>query len=177
VDSSSSSGEFQLSGCSANHFSAAGYRSQRARTDTCTLQLLTVPVYLAACAYVLVTAVYADRLSTRFPFLLAAQLLCLIGFAINRKYRLSTSLFPRQFIPPRRLRAFGADSLPLFPVTPAPAGVKFFGLILCAMGAYGGVPAMITWLTGNLSGQAKRGVGSALTLGLGSLGGVASSNM
>lgn len=64
-----------------------------------------------------------------------------------------------------------------FAVTPAPSGVKFFGLILCAMGAYGGVPAMITWLTGNLSGQAKRGVGSALTLGLGSLGGVASSNM
>ncbi|ORY88026.1 MFS general substrate transporter [Leucosporidium creatinivorum] len=109
------------------------------------VQLLTVPVYLAACAYVLVTAVYADRLKTRFPFLLAAQLLCLVGFTIN--------------------------------LTPAPVGVKFFGLILCAMGAYGGVPAMITWLTGNLSGQAKRGVGSALTLGLGSLGGVASSNI
>lgn len=32
---------------------------------------------------------------------------------------------------------------------------------------------MISWLSNNLSGQAKRGVGSALTLGLGSLGGVA----
>lgn len=36
---------------------------------------------------------------------------------------------------------------------------------------------MITWLTGNLAGQSKRGVGSALTLGLGSLGGIASSNI
>lgn len=98
-----------------------------------------------ACIYVIITAIYSDRLRTRFPFLLAAQALMAIGFAIN--------------------------------LTPAPAGVKFVGLYLCAAGAYGGVPSMISWLSGNLAGRTKRAVGTGLTLGLGSLGGIASSNI
>ncbi|SCZ93505.1 BZ3500_MvSof-1268-A1-R1_Chr6-3g08705 [Microbotryum saponariae] len=110
------------------------------------VQLLTVPMYVFACAYVLITSVYADRYRTRFPFLLAAQVLCLIGFTIN-----------------------------IIPT--APVGVKFFGLFLCAAGAYGGVPSMISWLSTNLSGTTKRAVGTGLTLGIASLGGIISSNV
>ncbi|SCV67606.1 BQ2448_5217 [Microbotryum intermedium] len=110
------------------------------------VQLLTVPMYVFACSYVLISSVYADRYRTRFLFLLAAQILCLIGFTIN-----------------------------IIPT--APVGVKFFGLFLCAAGAYGGVPSMISWLSTNLSGTTKRAVGTGLTLGIASLGGIVSSNV
>lgn len=35
-------------------------------------------------------------------------------------------------------------------LTPAPSGVKYFGLFLVASGAYGGLPAVVTWLSNNL---------------------------
>ncbi|KAK4051224.1 hypothetical protein OIV83_003046 [Microbotryomycetes sp. JL201] len=109
-------------------------------------QLLTIPVYMqVACAWVVGTSILADKRKTRFPFLLANQILCLIGFTIN--------------------------------LTPAPYPVKFVGLIFAACGCYGGVPTMVSWLTGNLAGETKRAVGSGLTLGIASLGGVISSNI
>ncbi|KAM0787530.1 hypothetical protein ACM66B_003601 [Microbotryomycetes sp. NB124-2] len=62
-------------------------------------------------------------------------------------------------------------------IVPAPYPVKFVGLIFAAAGAYGGVPTMVSWLTGNLAGETKRAVGSGLTLGIASLGGIISSNV
>ncbi|GAA6002094.1 uncharacterized protein JCM10292_001844 [Rhodotorula paludigena] len=58
-----------------------------------------------------------------------------------------------------------------------PSGVRYFGLFLIAMGAYGGLPSSVTWLSTNLSGQCKRAVGSAAQIGLGNLGALASSNV
>lgn len=48
---------------------------------------------------------------------------------------------------------------------------------LCAAGAYGGVPSMTSWFSANNAGRVKRAVATGLVLGLGSLGGVASSNI
>ncbi|GAA5890583.1 hypothetical protein JCM6882_002970 [Rhodosporidiobolus microsporus] len=62
-------------------------------------------------------------------------------------------------------------------LTPAPNGVKYFGLFLIAMGAYGGLPTTVTWLTNNLSGQTKRGVGTAFQIGIGNLAALASTNV
>ncbi|GAA5840352.1 hypothetical protein JCM5353_002791 [Sporobolomyces roseus] len=62
-------------------------------------------------------------------------------------------------------------------LTPAPVGVKYFGLFLIASGAYGGLPTVVTWLTNNLSGSTKRGVGSAFQIGIGNLGALVSSNV
>ncbi|GAA5821794.1 hypothetical protein JCM10212_005332 [Sporobolomyces blumeae] len=62
-------------------------------------------------------------------------------------------------------------------LTPAPVGVKYFGLFLVAAGAYGGLPTVVTWLTNNLSGSTKRGVGSAFQIGIGNLGALVSSNV
>ncbi|GAA5913374.1 hypothetical protein JCM8208_004745 [Rhodotorula glutinis] len=62
-------------------------------------------------------------------------------------------------------------------ISPAPSGVKYFGIYLIAMGAYGGLPTSVTWLSNNLSGQTKRAVGSAAQIGLGNLGALASSNV
>ncbi|CEQ43156.1 SPOSA6832_05059 [Sporobolomyces salmonicolor] len=62
-------------------------------------------------------------------------------------------------------------------LTPAPMGVRFFGLFLLASGAYGGLPTTVTWLSNNLSGSTKRGVGSAFQIGIGNLGALVSSNV
>ncbi|KAK4051223.1 hypothetical protein OIV83_003045 [Microbotryomycetes sp. JL201] len=109
------------------------------------VQLLTVPCYIIACIYVIAIAYISDRVKTRFPFLVACQLLNVVGFTIQ--------------------------------ITPAPLALKFIGVILCAMGAYGGVPSMISWFSGNLSGSAKRATATGLVLGVGSLGGIVSSNI
>ena len=55
-------------------------------------------------------------------------------------------------------------------VTPAPSGVKLFGLFLVAAGSYGGLPSVVTWLGNNLAGQTKRGVGMAFQIGIGNVG-------
>ncbi|KAK4056022.1 hypothetical protein OIO90_003017 [Microbotryomycetes sp. JL221] len=109
------------------------------------VQLLTVPVYVIACIYVIGIAIVSDRVKTRFPFLVLCQSLCVIGFTIQ--------------------------------ITPAPLALKFIGVILCCMGAYGGVPSMISWFSGNLAGSAKRATATGLVLGVGSLGGIVSSNI
>ncbi|SCV67346.1 BQ2448_5992 [Microbotryum intermedium] len=121
------------------------------------VQLLTIPVYVFACIYVLITAIYADRMKTRFPFVMEALGRSALGIIIN--------------------------------LTPAPSGVKYFGLFLTAAGSYGGLPAVVTWLSNNLSGQTKRGVGmrgpnadlfmpcSCYQIGIGNLGALVSSNV
>ncbi|GAA6019739.1 hypothetical protein JCM10207_009248 [Rhodosporidiobolus poonsookiae] len=109
------------------------------------VQLLTVPIYVAAFIFVMGTSIWADKRKSRYPFVMLDLILCLLGHVIN--------------------------------ITPAPNGVKYFGLFLIAMGAYGGLPSTVTWLTNNLSGQAKRGVGSAAQIGLGNLAALASSNV
>ncbi|KAK4700799.1 hypothetical protein P7C70_g5443, partial [Phenoliferia sp. Uapishka_3] len=90
------------------------------------VQLLTVPVYVFACAWVVISAKLSDIHRKRFIFVYTNQWMALIGFIIN--------------------------------ISPAPPGVKYFGLFFCAAGAYGGLPAVVTWLGNNLSGQTKRGV-------------------
>lgn len=109
------------------------------------VQLLTVPVYVFACIYVIGIAMAADRTRKRFRFVWLSQWVCLIGFIIN--------------------------------ITPAPSGVKYAGLFLAAAGSYGGLPAVVTWLTNNTAGQTKRGVASAFQIGIGNLAGIVSSNM
>ncbi|KAL7336798.1 MFS general substrate transporter [Rhodotorula toruloides] len=107
-------------------------------------QLMTLPVYIAACIFVLVTSLLADRQKKRFVYMMLDLVLCAVGLIIN--------------------------------LTPAPTGVKYFGLILTACGAYGGLPTSVTWLTNNLSGQTKRATGSAFQIGIGNLGALASTN-
>ncbi|GAA6035417.1 hypothetical protein JCM8097_000245 [Rhodosporidiobolus ruineniae] len=109
------------------------------------VQLLSVPVYVAAFIFVMAVGIIADKKKTRFPFMMLELVLCAVGLIIN--------------------------------LTPAPQGVKFFGLFLIAMGAYGGLPTTVTWLSNNLSGQTKRAVGSAFQIGIGNLAALASTNV
>lgn len=47
------------------------------------VQLLTVPVYVFACIWVLVSSIWADKIQKRFIFLFFDQLCCIAGFIIN----------------------------------------------------------------------------------------------
>jgi len=47
------------------------------------VQLLTVPVYVVACVWVLVSSILADKMQKRCLFLIIDQVLCVIGFIIN----------------------------------------------------------------------------------------------
>jgi len=108
-------------------------------------QLLTVPVYAVACAWVLTSAVLSDRYKKRWLFVGIDQVLCFVGVLLN--------------------------------ITNPPSGVRYFGMFLFAMGAYAGLPATVTWLANNLSGQTRRGVGSAMQIGIGNFGGLIASNV
>ncbi|KAK4048922.1 hypothetical protein OIV83_004478 [Microbotryomycetes sp. JL201] len=47
------------------------------------VQLLTVPVYVFACIWVLVSAVWSDKMRRRFPLLMVDYALCVIGLVMN----------------------------------------------------------------------------------------------
>jgi len=56
-------------------------------------------------------------------------------------------------------------------------GIKYFGTFFCVAGSYAAVPAVVSWLGNNLSGQYKRGVGMALQIGIGNFSGAIASNI
>ncbi|KAI0033011.1 MFS general substrate transporter [Vararia minispora EC-137] len=62
-------------------------------------------------------------------------------------------------------------------ITDVPSGVKYFGTFFCVAGSYASFPGVVTWLSNNLSGQYKRGVGMALHIGIGNFSGAIASNV
>ncbi|KAK4053319.1 hypothetical protein OIO90_003931 [Microbotryomycetes sp. JL221] len=47
------------------------------------VQLLTVPIYVAACIWTIVSAVWSDKMKKRFPLLMVDYVLCTIGLIMN----------------------------------------------------------------------------------------------
>ncbi len=62
-------------------------------------------------------------------------------------------------------------------ITYPSAGVRYFGMFLLASGSYAGLATSVAWLSNNLSGQTRRGVGSAMQIGVGNFGGLVASNV
>ncbi|KAG9226994.1 hypothetical protein CCMSSC00406_0008966 [Pleurotus cornucopiae] len=62
-------------------------------------------------------------------------------------------------------------------ISDAPSGVKYFGTFLVVGGSYAAFPGVVAWNGNNLAGQYKRGVGMALQIGVGNLGGAVASNI
>ncbi|KAF8503070.1 MFS general substrate transporter [Gautieria morchelliformis] len=62
-------------------------------------------------------------------------------------------------------------------ISPAPRGVKYFGIYVCVAGAVSAVPGAVSWLGNNMAGKCKRGVGMAVHVGLGNSGILMSSNI
>ncbi|KAE9396024.1 MFS general substrate transporter [Gymnopus androsaceus JB14] len=62
-------------------------------------------------------------------------------------------------------------------ISNASSGAKYFGTFLIVAGSYAGFPGVVAWLSNNLSGQYKRGVGMALHIGIGNFSGAIASNI
>ncbi|KAH7878132.1 uncharacterized protein C8R40DRAFT_1167531 [Lentinula edodes] len=108
-------------------------------------QLLTVPPYVLATIVLGFFSYYSDKVTMRSPFILAGQIICLIGLSIN--------------------------------IANVSHNAKYFGTFLIVAGSYSGLPGIVVWLSTNLSGQYKRGIGMALHIGIGNLSGVIASNI
>lgn len=55
-------------------------------------------------------------------------------------------------------------------------GVIYAGVFIAACSIYPAFPGVITWLSSNLAGSSKRGVGMAIQIGVGNLAGAMASN-
>ncbi|KAF8632835.1 hypothetical protein AX15_001665 [Amanita polypyramis BW_CC] len=56
-------------------------------------------------------------------------------------------------------------------------GAKYFATFCIATGAYASFPGVVSWLSNNLSGHYKRGIGMAIQIGLGNFSGAIASNI
>ncbi|KAK2464919.1 hypothetical protein APHAL10511_002995 [Amanita phalloides] len=56
-------------------------------------------------------------------------------------------------------------------------GIKYFGTFWIVVGAYAVFPGIVAWPSNNLSGQYKRGIGSAIQIGIGNFSGAFAANV
>ncbi len=111
-------------------------------------QLMTIPIYVTAMIFVVVTSIYADRMKSRAPFVIYPYALCGISFII--------------------LMALPKDKWP---------GARYTVLFPVAVGLYTPLCAVVAWNANNLSGSWKRAIGMGLQITLGNLGGAVGSNI
>ncbi|KAH8663793.1 major facilitator superfamily domain-containing protein [Ilyonectria robusta] len=115
-----------------------GYTSSKA-------QLLTIPPYVIGAISAFVSGVFSDRFKWRMPFIVGAQTLVLISFAV--------------------LFAKADDIANNIPVC-------YFSIILASIGFYPINPGGNAWTMNNLAGPTKRAQGIAYMICLGNIGGI-----
>ncbi|KAL3456274.1 major facilitator superfamily domain-containing protein [Aspergillus heterothallicus] len=109
-------------------------------------QLLTIPVYAAATISCIAVGYYADKTGKRSLFTIACYLIILVGYIIV--------VAPLRFIP----------------------GLIYAGCFIAACGMYPAIPGLLALASNNWAPDAKRAVGIAIQIGVGSMGGAAASN-
>jgi hypothetical protein len=109
---------------------------------------MTIPIYVTACLFVITTALWADKLKQRAPFVIYPYSLCAIGFII--------------------LMALPKDKWP---------GARYGILFPIAVGLYTPLCVVVAWNANNLAGSWKRAIGMGLQITLGNLGGAVGSNI
>lgn len=115
-----------------------GYTSAKA-------QLLTIPPYCVGAISAFLSAVFADRLKWRMPFIVGAQTIVLIAFSI---------LFAKA--------ADIKDNI----------GLCYFGVVLACIGLYPITPGANAWTVNNLAGRTKAAMGIAYMIAIGNSGGI-----
>lgn len=126
-----------------------------------TSQLMTIPIYCAASVIAVVVAWLSDKAGRRSPFLIGCYMLVVLGLAMY-----VSPIFIHHPSLANPSRCLGSSN----------PRVVYGGLIICACGMYPASPTVVTWLANNLSGSTKRGVGMALQMSFGNLGGAMASN-
>lgn len=110
-------------------------------------QLMSVPPYVCACVVTVGLSFAADRVRQRGVFLLGAQVVAVVGFAM--------------------LLVGGGNN--------NNAKVQYAGLVVAAVGVYPQIPLSMAWNSGNISGSGKRAVGIAMQVMGGNCGGIVAS--
>ncbi|KIW82442.1 hypothetical protein Z517_05469 [Fonsecaea pedrosoi CBS 271.37] len=110
-------------------------------------QVMTIPLYAVGTVVCLTCALLSDHLKHRFSFVFGGCVVAIIAYAILLSY---------------------------FSVS---VGVRYFALYLLQSGLVVAQPGIVGWLSNNLGGHYKRGVGIAMQLSLGNIGGIIGSNI
>ena len=105
-------------------------------------QLLTVPIYVAACAVSVTVSFYSDRRRQRFPFVFGGLFTVLVGFII----------------------CIVASSR-------GTHGAVYAGIFIATCGLFPVGAGMVSWLSNNLAGSYKRSTGMAIQISMGNLSG------
>jgi sugar phosphate permease len=108
-------------------------------------QLLTMPPYLIGALSAYLSALGADKYTWRMPFIVSAQLLVVIAFAI---------LFAKAAEIKNNI------------------GTCYFAVTLACIGLYPITPGANAWTVSNLAGPTKRAQGVAYLVSLGNIGGL-----
>lgn len=110
-------------------------------------QVMSIPIFIVATVLALITAVLTDRLKHRFAFIVTGCCIATIGYSI------------------------------LLAMRDVSVGARYFALYLITGGGYIAQPVAIVWLSNNVSGHYKRGISSAMQIGIGNIGGIVASNV
>ncbi|OAL21030.1 hypothetical protein AYO22_08314 [Fonsecaea multimorphosa] len=110
-------------------------------------QVMTIPLYVFGTVVCLTCAFLSDYFKHRFSFIFGGCILAIIAYAILLSY---------------------------FSVS---VGVRYFALYLLQAGVVVAQPGIVGWLSNNLGGHYKRGVGIAMQLAVGNIGGIVGSNI
>ena len=110
-------------------------------------QVLSIPVYIAACIVSLIVAICTDRLRHRYAFTILGVLVATVGYAL----------------------LLAQDHISV--------AARYFAVYLITCGTYITQPIVMAWLSNNMGGHYKRSIGSAMQIGLGNLGGIVASNI
>ncbi|PGH17189.1 hypothetical protein AJ79_01327 [Helicocarpus griseus UAMH5409] len=110
-------------------------------------QLMAIPVFGAGACVSMAVAFISDWLRHRFTFVLCASIFASVGYII---------LLCQQSV-----------SL----------GVSYFAVFAISVGTFTAHPITITWLSNNMGGHYKRGISSAMQIGIGNIGGIIASNL
>lgn len=108
---------------------------------------MSIPVFVVATVLALSAALLSDYLKHRFAFIITGCLVATIGYAI----------------------LLGQHGVPV--------GARYFAVYCIVGGGYIAQPITLVWLNNNLAGHYKRGVGMAMQVGLGNIGGIIASNI
>jgi hypothetical protein len=110
-------------------------------------QVMSIPIFLVATCLALSAAILSDRMKHRFGFILTGCFVATIGYSI------------------------------LLAMDHVAVGVRYFAVFAVVGGGYIAQPIVLGWLSNNLGGHYKRGVGTAMQVGFGNLGGIVASNI
>ena len=110
-------------------------------------QVLSIPIYVFAASVTVVVGFISDRIRHRFAFTILGVGIGTIGYAL---------LLAQKHVA---------------------VSVQYCALYLITAGGYCTQPLTLIWLNNNLGGHYKKGIGAAIQIAAGNLGGIVASNI